>query len=122
MGNDGGSFAEEDMFLLLRAVNQPESEDCLRLNIWTPEINSSTKRPVMVWLHGGGFFAGCGHDLASYDGENLAHRGDAVVITVNHRLGLLGFLNLAEMGDERLRRLGQHRHAGPGGCVGLGAR
>jgi para-nitrobenzyl esterase len=76
-------------------------EDCLRLNIWTPGINDNKKRPVMVWLHGGGFQAGSGQELPSYDGENLSRRGDVVVVSVNHRLGVLGYLNLLEVGGEK---------------------
>ncbi len=60
-----------------------EGEDCLRVNIWTPGINDNKKRPVMVWLHGGGFTAGSGHDLPAFDGEHLARRGEVVVITLN---------------------------------------
>src|SRR5579862_6112816 len=73
-------------------------EDCLRVNIWTPGVNDNKKRPVMVWLHGGGFSAGSGQELKSYYGENLSRRGDAVVVSLNHRLGVLGYLNLAEIG------------------------
>jgi para-nitrobenzyl esterase len=75
-------------------------EDCLYLNIWTPAINNSSKRPVMVFYHGGGFEAGFDQDLASYDGENLA-RNDVVVVTCNHRLNLFGYLNLLEAGSTR---------------------
>ena len=77
-----------------------QGEDCLRLNLWTPSISDDKKRPVMVWLHGGGFAAGSGQELLSYDGENLARRGDCVVVTLNHRLNVLGYLNLAEYGDK----------------------
>src|SRR5215468_8681608 len=76
-------------------------EDCLRANVWTPGINDNKKRPVMVWLHGGGFQAGSGQELPSYDGENLSRRGDVVVVSVNHRLGVLGYLNLAEVGGAK---------------------
>jgi para-nitrobenzyl esterase len=76
-------------------------EDCLRANVWTPGINDNKKRPVMVWLHGGGFQAGSGQELPSYDGENLSRRGDVVVVSVNHRLGVLGYLNLAEAGGAK---------------------
>jgi para-nitrobenzyl esterase len=76
-------------------------EDCLRVNVWTPGINDNKKRPVMVWLHGGGFQAGSGQELPSYDGENLAKRGDVVVVSLNHRLGVLGYLNLAEIGGAK---------------------
>ncbi|MGA9472222.1 MAG: carboxylesterase/lipase family protein [Terriglobales bacterium] len=73
-------------------------EDCLRLNIWTPGVNDTGKRPVMVWLHGGGFSAGSGQELKSYYGENLSRRGDVVVVSLNHRLGVLGYLDLSEFG------------------------
>ncbi|MFN7829115.1 MAG: carboxylesterase/lipase family protein [Acidobacteriota bacterium] len=76
-------------------------EDCLRVNVWTPGVNDNRKRPVMVWIHGGGFQAGSGQELPSYDGENLAKGGEVVVVSLNHRLAVLGFLNLAELGGER---------------------
>src|SRR5579864_6969328 len=71
--------SDEDQFVLHRgaAVIVP-GEDCLRVNVWTPEINASHKRPVMVYMHGGGFTAGSGHDLLAYDGESLARNHDAV--------------------------------------------
>ena len=95
---------DEDAFLLYRGSNAtPQGEDCLRVNVWTPEINGTANRPVMVWMHGGGFLAGSGHDLLSYDGENLAHRHDAVVVTHNHRLNAFGYLNLAELGGEKYK-------------------
>lgn len=75
-------------------------EDCLRVNIWTPGLNDGKKRPVMVWLHGGGYAAGSGQELPSYDGFNLAKKGDAVVVTLNHRLNVLGFLDLSAYGDK----------------------
>ena len=101
MGSDNSPVEDEDAFLIYRAYGQPAGEDCLRVNVWTPEINGSGKRPVMVWMHGGGFLVGSGHDLASYDGEALCHRGDVVVVTLNHRLGIFGHLNLAEIGGEK---------------------
>jgi para-nitrobenzyl esterase len=105
-GGDNAPVEDEDAFLLYRAYLQPAGEDCLRMNIWTPEINGRTKRPVMVWLHGGGFVVGSGHDLAAYDGEALSTRGDVVVITLNHRLSVFGYLNLAEIGGERYAQSG----------------
>lgn len=76
-------------------------EDCLRANVWTPAKSADGhKRPVMVWLHGGGFAAGSGQELPGYDGANLARKGDVVVITLNHRLNVLGFLDLSEFGPE----------------------
>jgi len=69
---------------------QPESEDCLNLNVWTPKIGNK-KRPVMFWIHGGAFLMGGGID-SMYDGSALARRGDVVVVTINYRLGALGYL------------------------------
>jgi para-nitrobenzyl esterase len=91
---------DEEAWLFSWDDGQP-GEDCLRANVWTPGINDNKKRPVMVWLHGGGFQAGSGQELPSYDGENLARRGDVVVVSVNHRLGVLGYLNLAEIGGAK---------------------
>jgi para-nitrobenzyl esterase len=79
------------------APGQPgTSEDCLFLNVWTPDLERAD-RPVMVWLHGGGFGAGSG-GAAMYDGAALARRGDVTVVTVNHRLNVFGYLHLAELG------------------------
>jgi len=75
-------------------------EDCLRVNLWTPGVNDNRKRPVMVWIHGGGFTSGSGQEQPGYDGENLSRRGDVVVVSLNHRLGPLGYLNLAEYGQK----------------------
>ena len=76
-------------------------EDCLRANVWTPaKTADGKKRPVMVWLHGGGFAAGSGQELPGYDGANLARKGDVVVVTLNHRLNVLGFLDLSDFGPE----------------------
>ena len=81
---------------LLPSVDQPQSEDCLYLNVWTPGVDDGA-RPVMVWIHGGAFTIGSGSE-AAYDGANLARRGDVVVVTINYRLGALGFLNLPSLG------------------------
>ncbi len=90
---------DENAFMFEWDDGQP-GEDCLRVNIWTPATNDNRKRPVMVWLHGGGFSAGSGQELKSYEGENLARHGDVVVVSLNHRLNILGYLNLAEVGGE----------------------
>jgi para-nitrobenzyl esterase len=74
-----------------------ESEDCLVLNVWTPALDDGRKRPVMVWCHGGGFASGSGSSPITA-GLNLARRGDAVVVTINHRLNVLGFTYLGEPG------------------------
>jgi para-nitrobenzyl esterase len=73
---------------------EPQSEDCLFLNIWTPASDDSS-RPVMVWIHGGGFNMGSSSQ-PTYWGDVFAARGDVVLVSINYRLGLLGFLNLKE--------------------------
>ena len=76
---------------------QPQSEDCLYLNVWTPSLDDDA-RPVMVWIHGGAFTIGSGSE-DYYNGANLASRGDVVIVTINYRLGALGFLNLPALGQ-----------------------
>jgi para-nitrobenzyl esterase len=77
------------------------SEDCLRINVFTPAVGTGGKRPVMLWLHGGGFTNGNGIEQDGYNGENLARFGDIVFCSVNHRLGPLGFTNLAGVGGSK---------------------
>jgi para-nitrobenzyl esterase len=78
------------------APDEPaSSEDCLFLNVWSPGLDDA-RRPVMVWLHGGGFANGSG-GAAMYDGGALARRGDTVLVTVNHRLNVFGYLHLGEV-------------------------
>lgn len=74
-------------------------EDCLCLNVWTPQVNGNRKRPVMFWCHGGGFAAESGSWPWVY-GESLSRRGDVVVVTMNHRLNLFGYFHLADVGGE----------------------
>ena len=74
-----------------------ESEDCLVLNVWTPALNDNRRRPVMVWCHGGGFSTGSGSSPIT-EGEALARRGDVVVVTLNHRLNVMGFTFLEDAG------------------------
>jgi para-nitrobenzyl esterase len=97
--NDNQPHADEDACLLYRSYWQPAGEDCLRVNLWTTGLISG-KRPVMVYMHGGGFSGGSGHDLLAYDGENLAQRDGVVVVTHNHRLNVFGHLDLSEFGGE----------------------
>ena len=74
----------------------PVSEDCLYLNVWTPALRDGRKRPVMVYIHGGAYSSGSANN-ALYNGVNLSRRGDVVVVTLNHRLNLFGFLYLSEL-------------------------
>lgn len=76
---------------LLPSPPQPQSEDCLYLNLWTPGLDHDA-RPVMLWIHGGAFTLGSGSEPL-YSGAHLARRGDVVVVTINYRLGALGFLH-----------------------------
>jgi para-nitrobenzyl esterase len=83
---------------------EPQSEDCLYLNIWSPGLDNR-RRPVMVWIHGGAFSIGSGSS-PMYEGSVLARRNDVVVVTVNYRLNLLGFLNLKEATGGRIPATG----------------
>lgn len=75
-------------------------EDCLNLNIWTQSLDRAAKKPVMVWLHGGAFTAGSSIEHIAYDGENMSRFGDMVIVSLNHRLNILGYFNLEAYGDE----------------------
>lgn len=86
------------------APTDGESEDCLYVNVWTPEIDDK-HRPVMVWIHGGIFVMGAGSQ-EGYDGKNLAQEGDVVVVTLNYRLGALGFLRLNELTEGEIPSTG----------------
>jgi len=81
----------------------PTGEDCLSLNIWTQGLKDGHKRPVMVWLHGGGFSTGSAN-FTVYDGANLAAKHDVVLVGVNHRLNIFGFLYLPEIGGEKFAK------------------
>ena len=82
----------------------PQSEDCLTLNLWTPAIDRA-RRPVLVFIHGGGFEAGAG-SLAGYSGHELVRSGDIVVVTFNYRLGVLGWAYLPELAPETPSNVG----------------
>jgi para-nitrobenzyl esterase len=89
------------------------SEDCLRLNIWTPALADGKKRPVMVWLHGGGYTNGNGIEQDGYMGENLSRKGDIVFVSINHRLGPLGFSDLSGVGGP------EYAHSGNVGALDM---
>jgi para-nitrobenzyl esterase len=76
-------------------------EDMLRVNVWTPAVGDSTKRPVLVWIHGGGYASGSSQELRPYDGERLAREHDAVLVSMNHRLNVFGFLDLSQIGGAK---------------------
>jgi para-nitrobenzyl esterase len=87
---------------IYRSAPQPSSEDCLYLNVWTAAGSAKERRPVMVWIHGGALTRGSG-STRTYDGESLARKG-VVVVTINYRLGIFGFLAHPELTTESPRR------------------
>lgn len=89
-----------------------ESEDCLFLNVWTAGLGADRKRPVMVWLHGGGYAMGTASSLL-YDGTNLARRGDVVVVGVNHRLNVFGYTHFGDIGGP------EYAHSGNAGQLDI---
>lgn len=78
----------------------PQDENCQNLNIWTPSTDPAAHRPVMVWLHGGGYTAGSSIEQDAYDGANMCRHGDVVVVSVNHRLNILGYLDMSPFGEK----------------------
>ena len=82
------------------------SENCLTINVFTPGYKDGKKRPVLLWMHGGGFTNGNGIEQDGYYGENLARLGDVVVCSINHRLGPMGFSNFAAVGGEKYAAAG----------------
>ena len=97
-GDRQGWSSDEQAFMFDWDDGYP-GEDCLRVNVWTPGLGDGRKRPIMVWIHGGGFTTGSSHELPSYDGARLARRGDVVVVSLNHRLNALGYLDLSRYGE-----------------------
>jgi para-nitrobenzyl esterase len=95
--NKGWSM--EEYAFLFQWSDGIQDEDCLRINVWTPNIQDHQKRPVMFWIHGGAFFSGSSQEHPSYDGENLSRAGDVVVVSINHRLNVFGFLDLSDYGS-----------------------
>jgi para-nitrobenzyl esterase len=88
------------------------SEDCLRLNVWSPGLDAKN-RPVMVWLHGGGYRNGNGIEHDGYHGENFSKYGDAVFCSINHRLGPIGFSDFSSVGGEK------YKHSGNAGMLDI---
>lgn len=99
-GNDCPQVESRPVPLFASWVNNRErSEDCLFLNVWTRGLNDGGKRPIMVWLHGGGYVTGSGSSHG-YDGTRLVRRGDVVIVTLNHRLNAFGHLYVAGLTDD----------------------
>lgn len=98
-----GAVAGQDALANVRTIGPlpevPMGEDCLVLNVWTNAVADSGRRPVMVWLHGRGYAAGAGSERW-YHGADLVKRGDVVVVTINHRLNVFGYLHLADLNSD----------------------
>lgn len=97
--NDYSSFADHWNYYAV-------SEDCLNLNIWTPSISDQKKRPVLVWIHGGGFTNGNSIEQDSYNGENISRKGNIVFVSMNHRLGPLGFSDFSGIDGKKFAASG----------------
>ena len=95
-GNNQSDYAFGNQFV----VEPMDEKECLVLNVWTPSINDQKRRPVFVWIHGGGYAGGSGHDLPCYEGRGLAEAGDIVVVNLNHRLNILGYADLSGLGGK----------------------
>jgi para-nitrobenzyl esterase len=95
----GGWVNDEEQFLY-QWDDGFAGEDMLRINVWTPGVNDAARRPVLVWIHGGGFTSGSSQELRPYDGERLARQHGAVLVSMNHRLNVFGFLDLSALGGE----------------------
>ncbi|MDP6980063.1 MAG: carboxylesterase/lipase family protein [Myxococcota bacterium] len=93
-----GNTAPQPPSLLPGMAPGAQDEDCLYLNVYTPAADTQRRRPVMVWIHGGAFTGGSGSQ-ALYEGAHLVRRGQVVLVTINYRLGALGYLHLADRQD-----------------------
>ena len=80
--------------------NLPQNEDCLFANVWTTSLDSSAALPVIFFIHGGQYTTGSSNQLAYYEGHNLAAKGEAIFVSVNHRLNVLGYMDLSAFGEE----------------------
>ena len=113
--NAVGAMSPQSGMLGMSAGNQDGTDNnCQNLNIWTPGIMDGQKRAVMVWLHGGGFSTGSANQEL-YSGKDLSASGDVVVVSVNHRLGVAGFLDLSAYGEK-------YRYSGNAGLTDLRRR
>ena len=88
----------------------PLDEHCQYLNVWTQSLDPNAKKPVLFWLHGGGYSAGSSIEQTAYEGDNASRYGDCVVVTINHRLNILGYLDLSPFG-EKYKNSGNAGHA-----------
>lgn len=97
--NPGASSPAVTAYMSLNGYYS-EGEDCLYVNVWSPTMDTGAKKPVLFFIHGGGFSSGSGNELVFYDGANFARTQDAVFVSINHRLNVLGYTDLSAYGDE----------------------
>ncbi len=98
----GDDWVNPVSHFVLDFMHRGMSEDCLNLNVWTRSVHNS-KRPVLFYIHGGGFQTGSSFEMQSYDGENVVQRGDIVFVSIHHRLNVLGFLDLSTVGGDQFK-------------------
>lgn len=96
--NYNGNWQSDYDFGFQFKIEPMSEEHCLVLNVWSKGINDGKKRPVFVWFHGGGFVNGSAVNLPTYEGRALAEKGDIVVVSVNHRLNVLGYFDMSGLG------------------------
>lgn len=94
--NSQGDYGFGNQFV----IEPMDEQGCLVLNVWTPSLTDGKRRPVFVWIHGGGYTGGSAHDLPCYEGRALAEAGDIVTVSLNHRLNILGYANLTGLGGK----------------------
>ena len=97
---NGATTVNVHEFVTRSAHDLVENENCLNLNVWSSTLKQSAKKPVVVWMHGGGFSGGSSAELPYYDGHNLAEDEDVVFVSLNHRLNVLGYLDLSAYGSD----------------------
>jgi para-nitrobenzyl esterase len=100
VGRQVGDQTRADALIFGSRVNFAMDEDCLALNAWTPAIKDGGKRPVMMWIHGGGYAEGTGGQTYT-NGAAVSKRGNVVMVTINHRLNVVGYLHLADIGGKK---------------------
>ncbi|WP_162321668.1 carboxylesterase/lipase family protein [Nesterenkonia haasae] len=91
---------EQTQFVNLSGTNLSQNEDCLFANVWTTSTEPDAKKPVILWIHGGTYSTGAANELSFYNGHNLATTEEAVFVSVNHRLNVLGYSDFAEYGED----------------------
>lgn len=96
----GGTTVTVTDYMTPSGTNYVPAENCQFLNVWTQSLDTSAKKPVIFWIHGGGWSSGASNELSYYDGQNLSSSQDVVFVSINHRLNVLGYTDLSAYGEE----------------------